>query len=190
MRSSRRCAEERPEEEYEEDEPSSMHGQLRSEKEHDPASGTGTSSRPKLSFRESALPRPTLVAVEVRVACGSRFARHELRRRRRRVRPVHGPVLGRARAALRRLRRCGGGRTHPRRRMRPGRAHRRADEATRRFGGHRDRSDRGVRRRRPGAEPRGRRPAGSAEELPFPAGEFDAALAQLVVHFMDIPSPD
>jgi SAM-dependent methyltransferase len=40
-----------------------------------------------------------------------------------------------------------------------------------------------VRERSPGVAVR----QASAEELPFPAGEFDAALAQLVVHFMNDP---
>jgi SAM-dependent methyltransferase len=40
-----------------------------------------------------------------------------------------------------------------------------------------------VRERSPGVDVR----QASAEELPFPAGEFDAALAQLVVHFMNDP---
>jgi SAM-dependent methyltransferase len=40
-----------------------------------------------------------------------------------------------------------------------------------------------VRERSPGVDVR----HASAEELPFPAGEFDAALAQLVVHFMNDP---
>ena len=40
-----------------------------------------------------------------------------------------------------------------------------------------------VRERNPGVDVR----QASAEELPFPAGEFDAALAQLVVHFMADP---
>jgi SAM-dependent methyltransferase len=40
-----------------------------------------------------------------------------------------------------------------------------------------------VRERHPGVDVR----QASAEELPFPVGVFDAALAQLVVHFMDDP---
>ena len=40
-----------------------------------------------------------------------------------------------------------------------------------------------VRERNPGVDVR----QGSAEDLPFPAGEFDTALAQLVVHFMADP---
>ena len=40
-----------------------------------------------------------------------------------------------------------------------------------------------VRARFPGVEARG----GSAEQLPFPDGSFDVALAQLVVHFMTDP---
>lgn len=40
-----------------------------------------------------------------------------------------------------------------------------------------------VRQRLPGAEVR----LAAAEQLPFPAGSFDAALAQLVVHFMADP---
>ena len=44
-----------------------------------------------------------------------------------------------------------------------------------------------VRRGRPRALSRGRRPAASAEQLPFADDAFDAALAQLVVHFMADP---
>jgi SAM-dependent methyltransferase len=40
-----------------------------------------------------------------------------------------------------------------------------------------------ARKRHPGVEVR----VAPAEELPFPDGEFDASLAQLVVHFMDAP---
>ena len=44
-----------------------------------------------------------------------------------------------------------------------------------------------VRRGRAGAESRRRRPGGPAEQLPFGDDEFDASLAQLVVHFMRDP---
>ena len=50
-----------------------------------------------------------------------------VRRRRGRVRPVHGPVLDVARAAARGSRRCDSGPARARRRVRAGRAHRRAD---------------------------------------------------------------
>ena len=113
--------------------------------------------------------------------------RELLHRPRGRLRQLHGPLLGPAGAADGRPRRRAAGTACRRRRLRPGRADRRARAAV-------ARTSRPSTRRRSSSPPRASgiraadvREAG-AEELPYADDEFDAALAQLVVHFMADPN--
>ena len=114
--------------------------------------------------------------------------RRELRCRRRGVRPFHGQVLDAALRAAGRPRGVRGRPTGARRRLRSRRPHGRAGDG-----------DSGRRRWPPSippspssrllerATPVSRCGHASAEHLPFPDDTFDAALAQLVVHFMADP---
>ena len=108
-------------------------------------------------------------------------------RRRRRVRPLHGPVLGAARAADGRLRGSASGQRVVDVGCGPGAL---TTELVRRVGADGvsavDPSEPFVaaaKERHPGVDVR----LASAEQLPFGDDEFDRALAQLVVHFMADP---
>src|SRR6185436_15371932 len=83
--------------------------------------------------------------------------------RSRELRPLHGPLCHRAGAEVRRCRRRARRHAGPRRRLRPGRARRRA-----------------CRARIPGADVR----EGVAESLPWDDDTFDAAMCSLVVAWM------
>ena len=74
-----------------------------------------------------------------------------------------------------------------RRRLRPRCPHQRAGRAGRTRRRRRGRSLRVVRRGHPGASPGRRRPTGGRRAAAVPDDAFDAALAQLVVHFMEDP---
>ena len=157
-----------------------------------PACGEGrevspTSSTPSPTSANSRRLR-TLASSEHAAAFYS--SARELRRRRRRLRPLHGPVLGAARPRSSPIspastRGPAGARRRLRARARsPPSSSRRLGAGRRR----RRRPVRAVRRGRPRPPSRAStcsRPP--AEQLPFPDDAFDAALAQLVVHFMSDP---
>ena len=103
------------------------------------------------------------------------------------VRPFHGPVLRAARARARRFRGDRGRRPCARRRLRAGCADRRARRAARCGGGVGGRSVGALRRSSPRAAARCRRTARGGRGAAVRGRFFDAALAQLVVHFMADP---
>ena len=120
------------------------------------ADGPVVRRRPARRGLESQAPARSLRGIEQRGL-----------RERRLLRPVHGPVLRAARAAVRRPGR-GARRAGARRRLRPGRAHRRAGRPLRRRPGRRDRPDARCSSPLPASGcPASTYAQGTAEELPY-----------------------